>query len=279
MAKRPSLGHQFHEVLQSKRAFGESRHIAKIIAKEQGSKVNTIHSYKTYEAYKNSSKRFSKWIKSEYPNIRYINEINKNMCIKYIKYLEKSNYSAYTYSQSMAMISKVLDIQLTKKECGVSNRSLKNITNSRVDNGFRTESGAIETIIRGTGLRRNELVNLEVKDLLIGFGVVTGVIVSKGSKGGKFRIIEVRKEYQKPIYELIKDLESDSKVINEEIPKELQTHRLRSEYAKNMYKELIELGRNNPLKDLTESMGHNRISVLVHYGVDINGQKAGKDNV
>ena len=36
-----------------------------------------------------------------------------------------------------------------------------------------------------------------------------------------------------------------------------------------MNKELVELGREDPLKDLTENMGHNRKSVLVYYGVYI----------
>ncbi len=267
MSKRPSLGHQFFKALESKKAIGESRHIAKIIAKEQGGRVEGIHSYKTYESYKNSSKKFCKWIRSEYPHIKYISEINKEVCVKYIKHREQLGLSAYTYSQDMAMISKTLGISLTKKECGVANRSLKNITNNRIDNGFRTDTGRIETIIRGTGLRRNELFHLEVKDFLTSFKSATGVVVTRGGKGGKSRIVEIRKEYQGPIYELIKDLDSDSRVIIEEIPKELQTHRLRAEYAQNMYNELVSLGRTDPKKDLTMSMGHNRIGVLVHYGV------------
>lgn len=267
MAKRPSLGHQFWQVLESKKAMGESRHIAKIAAKEFGGKVEGIYSYKTYDAYKQASKTFCAWIKKEFPEVKYLDQIDKDHCAQYIKYREQSGCSAYTYSQDIAMINKVLNLGVTKEYCGVAKRSLNNITKNRTDNGFRTDTGAIETIIRGTGLRRNELVNLKVKDLLTGFNAVTGVMVSKGAKGGKFRIVEVRKEYQKPIYKLIESLESGSKVINEEIPKELQTHRLRSEYAQNMYKELIELGRNDPLQDLTDSMGHNRKSVLAYYGV------------
>lgn len=269
MAKRPSLSHQMWQVLEEKKKIGQSRHIAKIIAKDQGKKVQGIYSYKTYQAYKESSKRFCKWVKSEYPQVKYIRDIDKSMCIKYIKYLEQSGYSAYTYSQSMAMISKILDISLNKKECSVGSRRLDNIKNSRVDNGFKSDTGRIETIIRGTGLRRNELINLKVKSLITSFESVTGVMVTKGSKGGKFRIVEVRKEYQKVIYEMIKDLDSESKVINEQIPKKLQTHRLRAEYARNMYDELIRLGRKDPARDLTESMGHNRTSILVHYGVKL----------
>ena len=36
MAKRPSLGHQFWQQLERKKCIGESRHQAKIEAKEQG---------------------------------------------------------------------------------------------------------------------------------------------------------------------------------------------------------------------------------------------------
>lgn len=264
MAKRPSLGHQFYQALESKKCIGESRHEAK----EQGIAHKGIYSYKTYDAYKNASKQFAKWVKLEYPGIKYLSEIDRDICKKYIKFREQSGCSAYTYSQDMAMISKTLDISLTKKECGVATRKLSNIKKNRVDNGFRTSSGAIESILRGTGLRRNELVNLKVENLVIQDSKVVGVLVKKGAKGGKVRQIQVRKEYQECIYKIIEGAGGDSKVINEEIPKNLQAHRYRAEYAQNMYKELIDLGRKNPLKDLTESMGHNRISVLAYYGVN-----------
>lgn len=267
MAKRPSLGHQFWQRLESKNCIGESRHKAKIEAKEQGGKVNGIYSYNTYGAYKQATKTFCSWIKKEFPAVKYLDQIDKDICAMYIKHREQSGCSAYTYSQDIAMLNKCLDVGITKEYCEVSKRSLNKITNNRFDNEFRTPSGAIETILRGTGLRRNELAKLKVENLLISENKVVGVRVKTGSKGGRPRNVEVRREYQEPIYRLVEALESDSKVINEQIPKTLQTHRLRAEYAQNMYKELKELGRKDPAQDLTESMGHNRKSVLVHYGV------------
>lgn len=269
MAKRPSLGHQFWQQLESKKAIGESRHKAKLDAKEQGGKVEGIYSYKTYGAYKQASKTFCAWVKKEFPEIKYLEQIDKDICAQYIKYREQNGCSAYTYSQDIAMLNKCLDVGITKEYCGVSKRSLGNITNNRSDNGFRTPSGAVETILEGTGLRRNELVHLKVENLLIDENRVVGVRVKTGGKGGRTRDVEVRQGYQESIYRLIEGLESHSKVIKEQIPKELQTHRLRGEYAQNMYKELIELGRKDPAQDLTESMGHNRKSVLVHYGVRV----------
>lgn len=268
MSKRPSLGHQFWQRLEAKKCIGESRHQAKLDAKEQGGKVEGIYSYNTYGAYKQASKTFCSWVKKEFPEIKYLDQIDKDICAMYIRHRAES-CSAYTYSQDIAMLNKCLDVGITKEFCGVSKRSLNNITNNRSDNGFKTSSGAIESILRGTGLRRNELVKLKVENLLINENKVVGVRVKTGSKGGRPRDVEVRREFQEPIYKLIEGLESHSKVINEQIPKELQTHRLRAEYAQNMYKELIELGRNDPLQDLTQNMGHNRKSVLVHYGVKV----------
>lgn len=268
MAKRPSLGHQFWQQLERKKCIGESRHQAKIEAKEQGGKVEGIYSYNTYGAYKQASKTFCAWVKKEFPEVKYLNQIDEDICAMYIRHRAES-CSAYTYSQDIAMLNKCLDVGITKEFCGVSKRSLDNITNNRSDNGFKTSSGAIETILKGAGLRRNELVKLRVENLLIDDNKVVGVRVKTGSKGGRPRDVEVRKEYQEAIYKLVESLERDSKVINERIPKELQTHRLRGEYAQGMYKELIELGRKDPAQDLTESMGHNRKSVLVHYGVRI----------
>lgn len=185
----------------------------------------------------------------------------------YIQHRSKQGVSAYTYSQDIAMLNKTLSLGLTKSYCGVANRSIKAITKGRIDNGFKTDSGALELIVKSSGLRRNELYNLKKSDLLISGNRVTGVRVRAGAKGGRPRNVEVIGKYQKSFYKLVESTESDSRVVTEQIPKQLQTHRLRAEFAQEKYQELIELGREDPKLDLTRSMGHNRKSVLVHYGV------------
>lgn len=269
MARLPSLNHQMFQRLEDKKAIGQSRHLAKLEAKDQGKKVETIHSYKTYDAYKQSSKTFIKWVKQEFPEIKNINDIDKDIGAMYIKYRADKGVSAYTYSQDIAMLNKTLSLGLDKTYCGVANRSLKAITKGRIDNGFRTQSNSLELIIKASGLRRNELYNLKKSDLLIRDNKVTGVIVrpKAGSKGGRPRKIEVIGKYQESFYKLVESTESDSKVVTEVIPKQLQTHRLRAEFAQEKYQELISLGRKDPKQDLTQSMGHNRTGVLAHYGV------------
>lgn len=267
MARLPSLNHQMFQRLEDKKAIGQSRHIAKLEAKDQGGKVETIHSYKTYDAYKQSSKTFIKWLRQEFPEIKDINNIDKDIGAMYIQHRSKQGVSAYTYSQDIAMLNKTLSLGLTKSYCGVANRSIKAITKGRVDNGFKTQSNSLELIVKASGLRRNELYNLKKSDLLISDNRVVGIKVSSGAKGGRPRTVEVIGKYQKSFYDLVESIESDSKVVTDKIPKQLQTHRLRAEFAQEKYKELIALGRKDPKADLTQSMGHNRKGVLVHYGV------------
>ena len=225
--------------LEKKKCMGKSRHEAKLQAKEQGKKVDGIYSYKTYDAYKQSSKTFIKWIKTEYAKIKNISDIDKDICALYIQNRAKQGVSAYTYSQDIAMLNKILNVNITKEYCGLAKRSLKNITKNRVDNGYTTNSGKIETIIKGSGLRRNKLVNLKIKDLIINNKSVVGILVSKGAKGGNPQKVEIRKEFQPLIYKLIENFDANSYVITEQIPKQLQTHRLRTEYAQNIIQSLF----------------------------------------
>jgi integrase len=269
MARLPSLNHQMFQRLEDKKAIGKSRHLAKMDARENGGKVETIHSYKTYDAYKQSSKTFVKWLRQEFPEVKDVNDIDKDIGAMYIKYREKIGCSAYTYSQDIAMLNKTLSLGLNKAYCGVANRSIDKITKGRTSNGFKTDSMALETIIKASGVRRNELYNLKKSDLLIHDSKVLGVQVIAGAKGGRPRTIEVIGKYQEAFYKLVESIESDSKIVTDKIPKQLQTHRLRAEFAQEKYEELVELGRKDPLQDLTQSMGHNRTSVLVHYGVKV----------
>lgn len=267
--KRPSLNHQLWSRLESKKAIGEKRHDAKIKARETNSKVETIHSYNTYSAYKQASKTFAKWLKEEFPEIKNINDVDKDVGALYIRARADQGKSAYTYSQDIAMLNKIFDFELTKEYCGVSNRKLTDITNNRNFNGYKTQDGKLEIIFQGTGLRRNELKHLRAENLVFHDNKLVAVNVVKGSKGGRIRTAEVAPGLQVQLYNMLKDVKKDDLVINSKIPKHLQTHRLRAMYCQEMYKSFIEKGMSvkSAKQRLTESMGHNRISILAHYGV------------
>lgn len=268
--KRASLGFQMWQKLEEIQNIGQSRHIYKAIDKSLGTKSNNITSYNSYSSYKNASKQFEKWIKVTYPGVKYLKDITRDMGIEYIKHREQIGRSAWTYSQDLVVVNKLLDTDITKKDCNVAKRSLSDRTNNMVDNGYRTKDGVAERFIEGAGLRRRELQHLQVKNCIMQDNELVGVRVYRG-KGGRYRVAEVRHDYRRLLGAIISSKKGDDKIFDRPISKRLQAHRIRHEYAKEYCNELIEKGleRDVVLDRLTQSLGHNRHDVLKSYGAYI----------
>ena len=73
--KRPSMAHQMWQKLEEINDIGSSRHLNKAIDKDYGIKRNKITSFNSYNSYKNASKQFAKWLKKEYPSIKYLTDV------------------------------------------------------------------------------------------------------------------------------------------------------------------------------------------------------------
>lgn len=265
--KRASLSHQMWQRLEEIEDIGMSRHFQKQIDKGLGVKSNHVTSYNSYNAYKNASKQFAKWLKQEHPEIKFLKDVTKEMGISYIQYRKDQGKSAYTYSQDLSCVNKLLDTDIDKKACKVAKRSLSNRTNNMVDNGFRTKDGIVETFIEGTGLRRRELQHLQVRHCIMEQGELVGVRVYRG-KGGRYRVAEVRDSHKALLGSIIGAIGPSGNVIPNTIPKRLQTHRIRHIYARELCAEFKAKGleREDVLSRLTQSMGHNRTDVLKSYG-------------
>lgn len=268
--KRPSMSHQMWQKLEEIKDIGGSRHFNKAIDKALGIKSNYITSYNSYNSYKNASKQFAKWLKEMYPEVKFLENITREMGIEYIKSREKAGKSSWTYSQDLVLVNKLLDLNISKKECNVAKRSLSNRKNNMIDNLYRTNDGVIEKFVEGVGLRRRELKHLEVKDCIMQKGELVGVRIYR-AKGGRYRVAEVRNEYRSLLGSIIQSKQLADKVIDKEIPKRLQVHRIRHEYARAYCEELINKGYNREevLDRVTQSMGHNRHDVLKSYGAYI----------
>ena len=128
--------------MEELKCIGESRYQAKFEYKKMmgGSHQNNttvgIHSYNSYKSYKQTSEQFVKWIKENDKGVRNIEDITREHIIKYIKDKEKRGYSASSYSKDLAALNKLFmsntsesTIKVSKKECGVANKSFESITN------------------------------------------------------------------------------------------------------------------------------------------------------
>ena len=69
-----------------------------------GATKNRIYSRYIYEGYKRQCRRFSKWFKKEYPEIKYPKGIKIKHVNKYLEIMMEENFSASSISTSKAVI-------------------------------------------------------------------------------------------------------------------------------------------------------------------------------
>jgi len=275
--KNGSIIYQITERLKSLQCFGQSKHQAKKEYRDQkkdnGEKWNPafaegIYSYKTFDAYKQTAMVMAKWIKTEHPEIKRIDGINKNIAIQYLQMRQNEGKSAYTVSKDMSAINKVYGMSICKKEAGLNERSYKNITRSRVDRPndkkYNPKNYTAQIIFaKATGSRRESVLGgqYQVKPCSVWQDAKGNIFVGLVEKGGKFRNAPVLGGYRAQITEIIpyipvrvpcgtireeeakfKELYKNSKegYLFSKYTKKIDNHAFRAEYARARYQELIE---------------------------------------
>lgn len=270
---------------------GESRYLAKLEYKEmlggghQNNNTVGVHTYKTYEAYKQASKQFTSWLKENDKGVRNIEDITREHIIEYIQYRALEGKSADTYSRDLAALNKIFmsntsdkTKKITKKECNVANKSFDKITNNRelknhhkkinLDN-YQNE----QLIGKSTGIRRASYTKIKPSNFNRD---ITGEVISVTvkEKGGKVRTSTVLKEYRKELTKFIDNLDVD-KAIFDKLPNRFPAHRYRQQYARSLYNQYIAehgYGKkgfkgfdNASILNVSKNLGHNRDYVVKNY--------------
>lgn len=289
--KRGSLNHQIHQRMQQLERFGESRHQAKKEYREmmggqhQNNNTVGVHTFNTFEGYKQVSKQFTEWLKVNEKGVRNIEDIKREHIIEYIKYRADKGYSADTYSRDLAALNKIFmsnvsedNKKITKKECNVAYKKFDNITNNRELkahhkkinlNNYRNEM----LVGKATGIRKASYTKITPqafnRDIT---GQVVSVTVKE--KGGKVRTSTVLKEHRAELTKFIDTLDVN-KPIFEKVPNRFPAHRFRQKYARALYEEYIQehgLGKKGfkgfdeaSILNVSRNLGHNRDYVVKHY--------------
>lgn len=292
--KRGSLNHQINQRMQSLNCIGESRQIAKQEAREElGYRYNRtvgIHSYKTFETYKNSCKQFTSWVKENYEGIRNIEDVKEEHIKDYIKHRENEGCSAYTYSKDLAALNKVFNYHITKQDCDVANRSYTDITNNREmkehHNHINYDNYKSEiTVLQSTGMRRESLEKVSPSSFNYddkGYPVSIRLIderayggVNMAEKGGREREAEIpynmREEMKQVIDTKLEENDGDIyKPMFDYVPTRLGTHRFRQEYAENTYKSYLEeYGEATKTLEDTDIKGYEENENTTFRGYDV----------
>ncbi len=124
MARMSKMDYQLHCRMQKMFCPSESRHQAKQEYKEMmnGDTHNRtigIHSYKTYDAYKQTSIEFVRYIRKEHKDIKDVCQVKEEHVVEYLQQRQGDDKSAYTISKDMAALNKLFNLKITKKEAGI----------------------------------------------------------------------------------------------------------------------------------------------------------------
>ena len=290
--KVKSLGIQLHERMEELNRIGQTKHDKKIMvqqfAKNNDLYVNPlkndgIYSYNTYNAYKQTSIEFTRWLQQTHPDVKNINQITFNHAKEYLSYRQDSGKSKWTVDKDMAALNKVLKLEMTKKEIGLARKSYKESVRSRkdakMDKKYNPEKYKDQiTVAKATGIRRQSMLKISPENFIFDRnGVVISVKVKE--KGGKTRIAKILDVYKQDVTNIINQSIKEkgmSEKLFDKYTSKIDNHAFRGEYARNLYQELIDKqGFNkadvqgydsNVLKTVSRNLGHERISVVIqHY--------------
>jgi integrase len=277
------MDYQLHQRMQEMSCIGESRHQAKkeyseIYGSNTSNRTVGIHSFKTYDAYKQTSKEFVKYIRQNYKDIKDVNQITKEVAIIYLQNRQRDGKSAYTISKDMAAINKLFNFYITKKEAGIKERTYKDVKRSREekvnDTKYNPQNYKYQIIFaKATGCRRQSVLKVKPEDFIYDKNGLPQKVYLK-EKGGRKRLATIIKEYQSEL-KLFLGKKVNDEPIFDKYTKKIDNHAFRAEYAKNRYKELVsQKGKDNMdfrgydkecLEKLTQDMGHNRIDIVVYH--------------
>jgi len=215
-----------------------------------------IYSDKNYDAYKQTSIEF----------VRYI-RIRKEHVIEYLQQRQMDDKSAYTISKDMAALNKLLNSKITKKEVGIKERTYKNITRSRQvrshDLKYKPNNYKDQIMfVKASGCRRESVLKVKPEHFILENGLLVRVYLKE--KGGKEREAHILEKYQEGLKKVLENREM-GKNLFERYTKKIDNHAFRREYVKNRYSEILGNRKDKRvLEILTEDLGYNWLDVVVY---------------
>lgn len=294
---------QAHEVFESIKCFGTSKHEDKLMAaaayeqlpeekKQSISKQdyinetlrNRIYSYNSYETYAKHNTYFLKWVKENY-HCRVLAQC-KEYVNEWLQLRMDEGKSAYTIDTEKAGLAKLFQCS-SKEFIDTPKRSREHITRSRgrstMDYGFSLKNNAeIINFCRSTGLRRSELASLKPEQLK---QVGDNYYLIIEGKGGRIREAPIIGGDIDMVVGKIKGTPEGEKVW-QKIPSHMDVHSYRSDYATALYKAYERNMNDIPMSEkyycradrkgivfdkkamayVTEALGHSRLEVIArHY--------------
>ena len=206
-------------------------------------RVDGIHSIKTADSYRGTANRLAEVCKSM--GVKSIDDIDKDVVAKYMD--SYRNASAWTVSRELSATNKLLSTNYTPCDFGFTQRrTYTSVKNNRGDLSKSSTAHKPENqdglyFASATGCRRSSITRVTANDavrsangLIIGFNFC--------EKGGRCRtapvLLSERQNLTYWVDSKLKGGHSPSAPLIDYISPNAGCHRMRSEYARNLYDEL-----------------------------------------
>lgn len=243
---RKTLEQQIAHVYHEKIAFGESRHLAKEMLREElgdkyrfGMSDDKIHSVQTFKTYSKVGQEYSAWLIKEKALGKYSKFENTEQYAKeYIAYRLENGVSVWTAKMERSALSKLYN-KTIEMEMPVRNQS--DVTRSRNscehDKHFSVKKHSSEILVASaTGTRREDLRKIAIKDFEEHNNHL--YVRINGSKGGRNRLAPVLPTKEQEIKNFLADMRTQGKKENEplfhHVSKNMDVHAYRRSYAKDL---------------------------------------------
>lgn len=292
---RKSIVKEAIDRLEEKMAIGQSRREAKQALRASGGHVWTystelIHSFKTRSVYQGHIVRFVKWARTtnKIQSLTQLDPRSNELASSYLQQHLDEGKSPYTLQAERCALRLFFGKRDLAQDIAIPRRARANITRSRGpkshDRHFQPENWELLlNFLHATGLRRNELSLLRVRDIIERdsdpdyFGLTTVKVIN--GKGGKSRTVPVLTGHEQAVLVMRADRAKEEFVFPR-IPKHLDVHSYRRAYAQELYLHYApgwalppSTGRLKPgdydteaVLAVSRALGHNRTGVaLQHY--------------
>lgn len=249
---RVSTLEQMQKNLNSKMRLGESRHLAKDMARQELQRlapdkgvsavlvrVDTIHSIRTRQAYEEHCTHFIQYCqqhcgKGKYTSLEKLEPLAKD----YLAYGEEKGLSLYTLKAEKSALGKLygheIDYRFQQARTIDKIKRSRETRENQMDKHFSEKRNInLVTVCKGTGGRREDIGKLTPKDFFYDDKENLWVCFN-GSKGGRDRVAPVLPQYKESIERFLSTKGKDEKLFDK-VHSACDIHAYRREYAQSLY--------------------------------------------
>lgn len=252
--------------------------------KTQDDTKDKIYSEQTYRTYKKQFGYFMDWLSQEHPEAVTIKDAHKH-ANEFLQFRMDKGESPSTLSTIKSAMAKVFGISSTtllktppRERAGYKRSRFPVKSDSHISEATERR---LSLFTSATGLRRSEMTKITADDLFFVDGKAY-LNVTKGTKGGKARVVEIMGASEEETKHIIEFIQSKKGRLFPKLHSNYDNHRYRGTYAMRLYMHYARNEKDIPRADryimrkdragevydkramqvVTRNLGHNRIDVI-----------------